>query len=110
MKLSELLKDTNFKCLNPEVGIDNEIENGYVGDLLSWVMANAGEKCAWVTIQTHINIIAVASLLEMSCIIIPEGAEVEAETLERGIKEGLPIITTQLNAFETCLCLGKAGI
>lgn len=83
MKVSDLLVNKEFKCLNPQVGIDGVIKSGYVGDLLSWVMANAGNGCAWVTIQTHVNIIAVATLLEMTCVIIPEGAEVEERPWSR---------------------------
>ena len=43
MKVSDLLVNKEFKCLNPQVGIDGVIKSGYVGDLLSWVMANAGK-------------------------------------------------------------------
>jgi len=110
MKVSELLLNSEFKCVNPQVGIEGNIENGYVGDLLSWVMANAGNNCAWITIQTHVNIVAVASLLEMTCVIIPEGAEVEEGTLKRATLENIPIITTSLSAYETCQVLGKAGV
>lgn len=110
MKVSDLLENKEFKCLNPQVGIERVIKSGYVGDLLSWVMANASKDCAWVTIQTHVNIIAVASLLDMTCVIIPEGAEVEESTLERAIIEDIPMITTGLNAYEVCKILGNAGV
>ncbi|MDD3307763.1 MAG: AraC family transcriptional regulator [Acetobacterium sp.] len=110
MKVSDLLEKKEFKCLNPQIGVEGVIESGYVGDLLSWVMANAGSGCAWVTIQTHVNIIAVASLLEMTCVIIPEGAEVEESALERAIIEDIPVIITNLNAYEVCKILGNAGI
>ncbi|MDI3537037.1 MAG: hypothetical protein PWP16_698 [Eubacteriaceae bacterium] len=110
MKVSDLCKKDEFTCLNPEVGLDGEILNGYAGDLLSWVMANAKAGSAWVTIQTHVNIVAVATLLEMACIIIPEGAEIEESALERAILEDVPIIATKLNAYEVCRVLAKAGI
>ncbi|PKM59565.1 MAG: AraC family transcriptional regulator [Firmicutes bacterium HGW-Firmicutes-4] len=110
MKVSELLENKEFKCLNPQVGVEGVIKSGYVGDLLSWVMANGSPGCAWVTIQTHVNIIAVATLLDMSCVIIPEGAEVEESTLERAIIEDIPVITTGLNAYQVCKVLGNAGV
>ncbi|KNZ42505.1 AraC family transcriptional regulator [Acetobacterium bakii] len=110
MKVSELLLNSEFVCANPEAGVEGEIISGYVGDLLSWVMANAENSCAWITIQTHVNVIAVASLLEMACVIIPEGAELEDGTLERATTENIPIITTNLNAYEVCKVLGNAGI
>lgn len=110
MKLSELLKNSDFVCLNPEVGTEGEIKTGYACDLLSWVMANADISCAWVTIQTHVNIIAVAALLEMTCVIIPEDAGVDRSTIERGTLEKVPIISTGLTAYEVCKFLGKSGI
>ncbi|MGI6110337.1 MAG: AraC family transcriptional regulator [Eubacteriaceae bacterium] len=110
MKVSELAQSADFTCVNTEAISDREIECGYTGDLLSWVMANAGAGCAWVTIQTHVNIIAVATLVEMSCIIIPEMAEIEQDTIEKATDEGIPIFTSELNAFEICSWLGSQGI
>ena len=110
MKVSELVKQKPFVLLNESVDTNREIETGYVGDLLSWVMANAGNGCAWVTIQTHLNTIAVATLLEMACIIIPEDADVEEETIAKATEEGIPIIKTALNAYEVCTFLGNLGI
>lgn len=110
MNVKELLVDERFVCANDTVSLDREIESGYVGDLLSWVMANADNNCAWVTIQTHMNIIAVATLLEMACIIIPEGAEIEEDTLAKATEENIPIITTEMNAYQVCTFLGEKGI
>ena len=109
MKVKELLLDERFKCANPEVALETEIKSGYTGDLLSWVMANAGDGCAWVTIQTHLNIIAVATLLEMACIIITEGAEIEADALAKATEEQIPLITTEMNSYEVCAFLSQKG-
>ncbi len=110
MNVNELAAQAGYEVLNPEAMDERDIESGYVGDLLSWVMANASSGCAWVTIQTHLNIVAVATLLDMACIIIPEGAEVERDTLEKATVEGIPILSTQANAFEVCAYLGSQGI
>ncbi len=110
MKIKDLLRNDEFECLNPQVGLEGEITSGYVGDLLSWVMANAQEGCAWVTIQTHVNIVAVATLIEMTCIIIPEGAEIEQPALERASLEKMPILKSSLSAYEVCRVLAKAGV
>lgn len=110
MKVSDLVQTEAFTCLNDSVELTAEIATGYVGDLLSWVMANAEMGCAWVTIQTHINIVAVATLAEMACIIVPEGAEVEADTLARATEENIPIITTDLNGYQVCRYLGENGV
>lgn len=110
MKVKDILLDERFTCLNPEVDLDRPVEAGYVGDLLSWVMANADPGCAWVTIQTHLNIVAVATLLEMSCIIIPEGAEVDEDTLAKATEEKIPLLSTAMTGFAVCTWLGEKGI
>lgn len=110
MKIEVLKAAEAFKAVNPEC-IDNQvIERGYVGDLLSWVMANAEPGCAWITIQTHLNTVAVATLLEMACIIIPEGAEIEADALAKATEEGIPVFSTELNAFEVCAWLAEQDV
>lgn len=49
-------------------------------------------------------------LVEMSCIIIPELAELEEETVVKATEEGIPIFQTPKNAFEICAWLGAQGI
>ena len=89
---------------------DTEITGGYCGDLLSWVMAHAQKGNLWITVQTHVNIIAIGVLLELSCIIVPEDINVEEETIEKAIEEDIPILKSQLNAFEIAKLLSERGL
>ena len=68
---------------------DAEITCGYTCDLLSWVMAHGAPGMAWVTVQTHLNVIAVAVLSEMACVILPESIEMEQESLDKAQSEGM---------------------
>ena len=72
MNVRELMPHIEARALTGETGLDNPVSAGYACDLLSWVMAHGREHMAWVTVQTHMNVIAVATLHEMSCVIIPE--------------------------------------
>ena len=65
---------------------------------------------AWVTVQTHMNVIAVASLMEMAAVIIPEGIEIEGPSLEKAKDEGIHVVQTALTAYEICARLAKAGL
>lgn len=87
-----------------------EIMGGCVCDLLSWVMAHGVQNGAWITVQTHMNIIAVATLLELACIIIPEGIEVEADVLEKAQQEGIAILSSDQSAYALCGKMYQAGI
>lgn len=89
---------------------DAEITCGYTCDLLSWVMAHGAPGMAWVTVQTHLNVIAVAVLSEMACVILPESIEMEQESLDKAQSEGMTVITSPFPAYEICGRLYTQGI
>ncbi len=88
----------------------NNISGVCICDLLSWVMSHANRGDAWITVHTHLNIVAVAVLTEVSCIVIPEGIKVEQPTLNKADEEGIVIIGTDLSAYEICCKAYKCGI
>ena len=110
MKVSELIPLIEAKNLTPTLSTEREVTCGYVCDLLSWVMSHGDSGMAWVTVQTHMNVIAVASLMEMAAVIIPEGIEMEAPSLEKAKEEGISVLQTPLTAYEICARLAKAGL
>ncbi|MBR6028061.1 MAG: AraC family transcriptional regulator [Clostridia bacterium] len=110
MKVSELQKLIGAENLTPEVAEDREITCGYACDLLSWVMAHGDEGMAWVTVQTHMNVVAVAVLSDMACIVLPEGIRMEAESLQKAKDEGMTVLTSRLTAYEICGRLFAQGV
>jgi len=99
-----------LKLLAGEAGTSRELKGVYICDLLSWVMAHAGKGDAWITVQTHANIVAVATLLELGCIIVPEGVEVEEDTLRKAEDEGVPVYQSGLSAYGIAKELYRMGI
>nr|MDD6335838.1 serine kinase [bacterium] len=85
-----------------------EITGGIVGDLLSHIMAHGQSGQAWVTVQKHINVIAIAVLHDMAAIVLPEGLLPEPEALEKAKAEGVGIILSPLPAFVCCGRLYRA--
>ncbi len=83
-----------------EAGLKRQVKGGYIGDLLSDVIANSKEGDIWITRQIHQNIIAVASLKDHAGIILVQGSEPTTETLSRAEQEGIPILVTDLPGFE----------
>ena len=100
MKVKELVEKLNLKVLSGEKGLDREIDGCYISDLLSDVMGNAMEGNIWITLQTHKNVMAVASLKEMSCIILVKNLMPNDETIEQSNDEDLPILQTNLPTCE----------
>jgi hypothetical protein len=87
-----------------------DVCRGYASDLLSDVMANAGEGALWVTLQRHANIVAVASVRDLSGIVLVAGREPEGPTLARADEEGVPLIVSPLSAFDVIGRLHRAGL
>ena len=110
MTVKELIELIEAKDMTPETDKSADVSCGYTCDLLSWVMAHGAAGMAWVTVQTHMNVIAVASLMEMSAVIIPEGIEMEEPSLEKAKDEGICVLQTSLTAYEICAILAQAGL
>ena len=111
MKLAEIIQKLDLKVITSPNNV-NELEPtiGYTSDLLSCVMAGAGRGSIWVTLQAHINIIAVAALLEVSAIVITEGAEPDQATVEKAEAENVTLLSTSQNSFYVVGKLWELGI
>lgn len=109
MKVSQLAKLIDAQLMTPK-GIDNGITCGYTCDLLSWVMAKGKSGCAWITVQTHINVVAVASLHDMACIICPEGVEMEEASRRKAEEEHIAILHSPKTAYEICGIMAANGV
>jgi len=100
MKLDQLVRELGLKVTCAEGHLGKEVRGGYVGDLLSDVMANSREGDLWITRQVHQNIVAVASLKDLAGIILIQGSEPALDTAVKANAEGIPILVTDLPAFE----------
>ncbi|WP_041138927.1 hypothetical protein [Beduini massiliensis] len=89
---------------------DKQMEGAYIGDLLSIVMSKAEENQLWLTVQAHLNALAVATLVDMAGILFVEGTQVDDATLERAKELNLPLYTTHLSAYEAVKKLIALGI
>ena len=101
MKVREVVDALKLKVLSGEQGLDKEVEGCYVSDLLSDVMGNAEMGNIWVTLQTHKNVMAIASLKELSAVILVKGQSASDDTLEQSNEEGIPFLRTVAETFET---------
>ncbi len=100
MTVKELKEKLDLTIYSGEQGLDNEITGGYVSDLLSDVMGNADAGEVWVTLQTHKNVMAIASLKDMAAIILVNNHKPEEDTLAQSNEEGIPLLGTAMTTFE----------
>ncbi len=110
MTVLDLIELLEAKDMTPETDKGAEVSCGYTCDLLSWVMAHGAAGMAWVTVQTHMNVIAVASLMEMAVVIIPEGIEMETPSVEKAKEEGITVLESPLTAYEICARMAAKGL
>jgi hypothetical protein len=100
MTLQEIIDALNLTPLTATQSYSEIIPScGYASDLLSCVMAGAAKKSLWVTLQAHGNIIAVATLLDLSAVIITEGAVPDPTTIEKANEEGVILLGTEKPTF-----------
>jgi hypothetical protein len=110
MTLSEIIDKFGFTVYAPPADGGVKVQNGYASDLLSDVIANAGKDDIWVTMQMHVNIIAVAALKDVAAIVIVSHHKPAADTIEIAKQKGVCVLGTGMTAFETCGRLYAAGI
>jgi hypothetical protein len=84
---------------------DREVCGVYIGDLLSWVMGRAQMDNAWITIMTNVNVIAVASLADTSCVILAEDVEMPQDLVETAEQKEINILRSSQPIYETALKL-----
>lgn len=100
MRVTEFRDKFQMQVLAGEPSLNNDINGVYSCDLLSWVMCKAQKGNVWITVLTNINIVAVAVLTEVACIIIPDGIKVEESTLKKAEDEGVVILGTDMPIYE----------
>ena len=102
MTVKELANKTGFTIISAP-DIDREVSGAYVGDLLSWVMGRAGESCAWITIMSNVNVIAVATLADVACVIFSEGVMPDEELIKTAEAKGVNLLSSNLPSYETAI-------
>ena len=84
-----------------------EVKGVYACDLLSWVIGRAEEGAALVTVMTNINVIAVAVMAELPCVVLSEGVSPDEVALQRARDQEISILISDKPTYETCLAIGK---
>jgi len=101
MKLGQIAEELKLELLTAGMDLDREVSGAYVSDLLSDVMGRAAEGELWITLQSHANVVAIASLKELPAIVLVNGIRAEAPVLEKAMEEDIPVLVSGDSTFET---------
>ncbi len=110
MKLEAIARRLSLEVHSAQGKLDAEVTGGYACDLLSLVMAKAKAGNVWVTVQSHSNIVAVATLINLAGVIITEGNNPDAATVAKAEQENIPILTTPLTTYTVVGKLFELGV
>ncbi|MBM4352615.1 MAG: 4Fe-4S dicluster domain-containing protein [Deltaproteobacteria bacterium] len=110
MKLAEVASSLSLSPVSGRQHLDVEVAGCYVSDLLSDVIAHAADGILWITLQTHLNVVAVAKLNNLAGIVLVNGRQPAADTLAKAEEEGLPLLTTALTAYQVAGRLYELGV
>lgn len=108
MEISKILQ-LDIKLIN-DVPLTNTIEDIYIGDLLSFVMANGKEDSLWLTVQKHINVIAVAQLNDFAGILFVQDSYPDDDTIAKATELKIPLFISDKDAFAIIKDLISLGL
>lgn len=108
--LSDIVKALQLDVATGRDQLDQPVTGGYASDLLSFVMGRAKRGNLWVTLQSHINIVAVASVASLAGIVVSEGSKVDSVTLAKANEEHVPILLTPKTTFTVVSELAALGV
>ena len=110
MTVQDIADALGMTCAAGSSGMDREVTSGYASDLLSDVMGHARDGAIWVTSQVHQNVVAVALLLNLSAVVIVGGLELMEDAAAKAEARGMPMLSTELSAFEAVGRLYRLGV
>ena len=110
MKVKNLLESKHFQLISDNSGVENEVSGIFSCDLLSHVMGFSSEKNILITVLNNINVLGVASLLDLSCVIFSHNTQVNKAIINKTNELDIPLIRTKLSTSETVITLYKMGV
>ncbi len=99
MKAKEIIEALDLEILTKNVDFEKEVKDAYACDLLSNVLSKAEEESAWLTMQTHMNIVGVASIKRIPIIIITEESIVPEDTIKKAEENEIIIVRAKDDTF-----------
>ena len=112
MKLCDIIQKLGLEDLTPELADRHQVDvtRGYASDLLSDILANAPAGGIAVTVQAHMNTVAVALHSRLAVVVLASGRRPYPPVIERAIEEKIPMLLSQEGTFDVCGKLWELGL
>lgn len=106
MTVNDIVKKLNLDVLADMNNAESDVTGCFAGDLLSLAMSSVNKGNVWITVQTNLNILAIASLTEASCIIIANSMNVSDAVIEKAKEEDICLLRSDKSIYELCNVIG----
>ena len=110
MIVRDLIDIEGIQNINKADSYERTISNVYIGDLLSWVMGHIEDDSIWLTVQNHLNVIAIAHLHDLPAVIFVEGAFPLQETIDKANESNIPLFVYDGTAYDLAVKLSDLGL
>lgn len=110
MTLAQIQHALGLGCLTPGLSLEREVTAAHASDLLSDALANAPAGGVLLTIQVHLNVVAVALHAQQAAVIFTWGMQPDEAVVKRAVEEGLPLFAASASTFEVAGQLYALGV
>lgn len=105
MNVHELAAACGFTYYSGKDAEARTVSRAYCCDLLSWVIGRAGDEDALVTVMSNANVIAVAVMADLPCVILTEGVKPDDKALEKALENGVIVLSSERTSYETAILI-----
>ena len=102
MNLREIARCAQLELLTPslETRLDVQVTGAHASDLLSDILAAAPAGGIAITVQAHLNTVAVALNARLAGVVFAAGRRPSPEVIDRAVEERVPLLLSQDGTFE----------
>jgi hypothetical protein len=102
MNLRELVEHLGAVTLTPGVSLDVPVDRVYAGDRMSDLINAAGPGMLLVTNLDGAQLLRVAELMDVAGVCLARGAAPKPETVAAAAAQGVVLLASPGDLFETC--------
>ncbi len=108
MNVHELAASCGFTYFNGDDIDGRDVSGAYCCDLLSWVIGRAEAGDALVTVMSNANVMAVAVMADLPCVILSEGVRPDENALNKAIENDIIVLSSAAPTYQTAVMIHEA--
>ena len=110
MCLKDIIDELGLTVLCGSRLLDRDVLRGYASDLMSDVIANGNSGDIWLTMQVHMNVVAVAGMKEVAAVVLSGGRVPADDVIRKAGEEDVVILSSDLATFEIAGRIHRLGV